>query len=139
MRAVYGLRNSLQKTALTIDDALGPAGAPGCKQHARGFVDVSWVMSSVVLLITTSAQNPFTPTSYLNVSFVPESSLRRKASIAPVAWEPTTWAKSLIRAASAQAAEVPLPKGVRLLGVSLSSLSTDESGATDERQMALKL
>ena len=37
------------------------------------------------------------------------------------------------------AAEVPLPKGVRLLGVSLSSLSTDESGATDERQMALKL
>jgi DNA polymerase-4 len=35
------------------------------------------------------------------------------------------------------AAQFPMPKGVRLLGVSLSSLSTDET--IDDRQMTLKL
>src|SRR5262245_60712801 len=42
VRCVYGLDNALQKTPLTIDDALRPAGAPGRKHHARRFVQAEF-------------------------------------------------------------------------------------------------
>src|SRR5262245_24842747 len=38
MRAVYGLRDTLQKVALTVDDALRAASTPGGKSHACGLV-----------------------------------------------------------------------------------------------------
>src|SRR5215471_6065931 len=45
MRRVYGLGDALQKTALAIDDALWPTGAPGRKQHACSLVDVQCARS----------------------------------------------------------------------------------------------
>src|SRR5439155_9778646 len=38
MRGVDGLGDALQKVPLTVDDALGPAGAAGGKDHAGGLV-----------------------------------------------------------------------------------------------------
>jgi DNA polymerase-4 len=58
---------------------------------------------------------------------------RSRSSVAPILDRATLASIS----ADLLAAEFPLPKGVRLLGVSLSSLSTD--AATDDRQMTLQL
>src|SRR5206468_4146193 len=38
VRGVDGLGHALQEVALAVDDALRPAGASGCEQHARRFV-----------------------------------------------------------------------------------------------------
>ena len=42
MRSVYGLGNTLQNVPLTVHDAFRPAGAPGGKHNARGFVHVEF-------------------------------------------------------------------------------------------------
>ena len=58
---------------------------------------------------------------------------RSRSTVAPIA------DASMLVSISVEllAAQFPMPKGVRLLGISLSSLATDE--ASDERQMTLKL
>ena len=58
---------------------------------------------------------------------------RSRSSVAPIL------DRSTVASISSEllAAQFPMSKGVRLLGVSLSSLSTDE--ANEERQMTLKL
>ena len=117
VRKSVGAETTFARDLTSLDEMRARVGAAGrrCGAIARG-------------------RAPRARTVTLKVKFADFQIITRsRSTVAPIA------DASMLVSISAEllAAQFPLPKGVRLLGVSLSSLATDE--ASDERQMTLKL